>query len=304
MITFDDMLAKLRPLGLLDALLSDYTTGARIRWGTDALAPRGTGCDPADEIKPEFLRLGLVQLRHKKRLDMQSERTKSFGEVFTPFSVCKTMTDHADEVWFGRPNVFDDPIAPIVFPEGRTWRDYVKEKRLEITCGEAPFLTTLYDSATGEEKPVHERVGFLDRKLRVVRENTRTIEERVEWALRSVKAVYGYEIQGDSLLIARVNVLTAAAEFVESSRLELNAPTLSEEERREEYARFVDVIAKNLWQMDGLTGRVPYSRAPSLFDFDVAWSPNRDEVLPAPCKIVDWGDNQEGKDVAGLFCRD
>ncbi len=304
MITFDDMLAKLRTLRLLDALLSDYTTGAHIRWGTDALASRGPGYAPADEIKSEFLVPGLVQLRHKKRLVTQSERTKSFGEVFTPFSVCKTMTDHADEVWFGRPSVFDDPNAPIVFPKGKTWEAYAKEKRLEITCGEAPFLTTLYDSATGEEKPVHERVGFLDRKLRVVRENTRTIEERVEWALKGVKAVYGYEIQGDSLLIARVNVLTAALEFCASSRLELNARSLTAEEERAEYARFVDVIAKNLWQMDGLTGRVPYSRAPSLFDFDVAWSPNQGEIPPAPCKIVDWGDNQDGKDVAGLFCRD
>lgn len=304
MITFEDMLAKLRSLQLLDALLSDYTTGAHIRWGTNALAPLGAGYAPADEIKAEFLLPGLVLSRHKKRVDMQSERTKSFGEVFTPFSVCKTMTDHADEVWFGRPNVFDDPIAPIAFPEGKTWEAYVKEKRLEITCGEAPFLTTLYDSATGEEKPTHERVGFLDRKLRVVRENTRSIEERVEWALRACKAVYGYEIQGDSLLIARVNVLTAALEFCESSRLELNAPSLTVEEQQVEYGRFVDVIAKNLWQMDGLTGRVPYSRAPSLFDFDDAWNPYSGKILPAPCKIVDWRDNLKEKDVVGLFCRD
>lgn len=31
------------------------------------------------------------------------------------------------------------------------WRDYVKEPRLEITCGEAPFIVGRYNTANGKK---------------------------------------------------------------------------------------------------------------------------------------------------------
>ena len=30
------------------------------------------------------------------------------------------------------------------------WKKYVDSKRLEITCGEAPYIVSRYDAATGE----------------------------------------------------------------------------------------------------------------------------------------------------------
>ena len=30
----------------------------------------------------------------------------------------------------------------IQFPEGKTWKDYVRDNRLEITCGEAPYIVS------------------------------------------------------------------------------------------------------------------------------------------------------------------
>ena len=51
--------------------------------------------------------------------------------------------------------------------------------RLEITCGEAPFLASRYDTTTGEVIPIPERIGILDRKLRIVTENAGTQPD--EW---------------------------------------------------------------------------------------------------------------------------
>ncbi len=56
------------------------------------------------------------------------------------------------------------------FPEKKKWIDYIDTKYLEITCGEAPFITSRYDAATGEELDEPVRMGVLDRKLRVVNE--------------------------------------------------------------------------------------------------------------------------------------
>lgn len=56
--------------------------------------------------------------------------------------------------------------------EGKTWKDYVKSKRLEVACGEAPYLVSRYDATTACPIPISHRVGILDRKFRVIDENT------------------------------------------------------------------------------------------------------------------------------------
>ena len=124
------------------------------------------------------------------------------------------MNNDLDEAWFGRRDVFNTEIVaddgantwtptsdPIEFPKskGHGWRAYVEATRLEITCGEAPFVCSRYDTVTGDELPVSERVGFLDRKLRVVTEKTKTRKEWVRRALDALRATYGFEYQGDKL---------------------------------------------------------------------------------------------------------
>ena len=52
---------------------------------------------------------------------------------------------------------------------------------------------TLYD-----EIPINCRIGILDRKLRVVNENTDTEEDWMNWCIRAFQSVYGYEFQGDN----------------------------------------------------------------------------------------------------------
>lgn len=117
----------------------------------------------------------LLQPRIAKALSEQADRTKKHAEVFTPAWICNQMNNYCDAEWFGRENVFNrqNGMAWIVnghrvhFPNGKTWQDYVLSLRLEITCGEAPFIVSRYDAATGEPIDIKRRIGQLDRKLRV-----------------------------------------------------------------------------------------------------------------------------------------
>ena len=83
------------------------------------------------------------------------------------------------------------------------WKDYVRLTCLEITCGEGPYLVSRYDTTTGEPIPIDKRIGLLDRKLRTVSKHTDTTEEWLQWAEIAYQNTYGYEWQGDNLLIAR-----------------------------------------------------------------------------------------------------
>lgn len=85
---------------------------------------------------------------------------------------------------------------------------------MEITCGEAPYLVSRYDAATGELiLPPLRRIGLLDRKLRVVNENAASYEEWIKWVLRAFQSCYGFEYQGDNLLIARINLMMSFYDY-------------------------------------------------------------------------------------------
>lgn len=129
------------------------------------------------------------------------------------------------------------------------WKRYVVNRLLEITCGEAPFICLPYDATTGDFVLVENRIGFLDRKLKVVSVNAETLGDWLKWACRALEATYGYEFQGDNRLIARVNVFNTFADYMEV-RWGCNLD--------ESQARHASLaISWNLWQMDGLGGCAP-----------------------------------------------
>ena len=133
----------------------------------------------------------------------------------------------------------------VIFSEKKNWKNYVDARRLEISCGEAPYIVSRYDTVTGKEIPLKERIGLLDRKLRVVNENTTEEEEWFKWVKRAYESIYGYEYQGDSLLIARENLFYT---FVENMEYKFShKPT---EKQMKIIAR---IISWNIWQMDGIT---------------------------------------------------
>ncbi len=250
---------------LLEILLKDRTTKKNIIWATDTYVFRGFGYQEYDQITINAItgRNGLViKPRIEKSKKEQQSRSKEKAEVFTPSWICNSQNNLIDNSWFGKENVFNTEkekswvtnFNKIEFPKNRTWQDYVKSNRLEITCGEAPYIVSRYDTVTGEWIEVGERIGILDRKLRVINENTETEEEWYQWAIEAYKSTFGYEWQGDSLLIARENLLfTFIDYYVDKFK---NQPS------KEHLIEIAKIISWNIWQMDGLKFVVPNSCKP------------------------------------------
>lgn len=249
---------------LLTELLRDHTTGENIFWATDNYQPLGAEYGYYTPISIYSItgeRGSVIQPRVLKSRAEQIGRTKDKAEVFTPSWVCNAQNNLIDEAWFGRKNVFNyenqetktwtATTEPIVFPKGTTWKDYVRSTRMEITCGEAPYLVSRYDTTTGEFIPIPQRIGMLDRKLRVISENTDSSGEWLKMAQEAYKNIYAYEWQGDSLLLAREALLMTFIEYYTEKFG--GRPQL----RSMKYIAYI--IAWNVFQMDGLRGVIPNS---------------------------------------------
>lgn len=279
---------------ILEILLADKTTGQCIRWATDLYEHYGDGYGASDEILPHLItgsNTYIIKPRIAKNINEQRIRTQDKAEVFTPSWICNLQNNLIDEQWFNRDNVFNtassDTWIPntqrITFPKGKYWTDYIDNKRLEVTCGEAPYLVSRYDTVTGESIPIEARIGLLDRKLRIVCENTDVEEDWMKWTIRSFQSIYGYEYQGDSLLLARENLLFT---FIDYYRYKFKSePSIVH------LKKIVNIISWNLWQMDAYNYTAPYSQARikykqiSLFDY---LNGTEDEYEPMLCKIYDW----------------
>lgn len=274
---------------LLELLLRDRTTKTNIIWATDAYQDRGGAYQRDKEIQVELItgdNSGVIKNRARKALEQQSERTRQHAEVFTPIWICQKMVSHADEIWFeGKDPFVANKDGTIEFPKKKSWKKYIDQRRLEITCGEAPYLVNRYDVATGEEIPIEKRQGILDRKLRVVNENAVDEKEWLIWALRSFQQTYGYEFQGDNLLIARLNLLMTYEEYLEAR--------WNRKPTDKEYKELIKTITWNIWQMDGLTGSIPYCKAPEEFHqvslFELFSDEEQEQVKQQPhSRIWDW----------------
>lgn len=231
--------------GLLEVLLVDHSTQKNIFWATDSYLAEGEGygwhdCITVSAITGKYG--SIIMPRALKSRDEQQRRSRQMAEVFTPAWLVKKMNDVIDEEGSHAKDGLKDEFEP--------WQRYVLTMELEITCGEAPFLTSRYDSVTAEPIPVEERVGLLDRKLQRV--NKFAIDaEWTRWALLALANVYGYEWQGDNLLLAREALL---ATFVEYHEHRFGCRPASETIRKA-----AEIIAWNVWQMDGLKAVVPAS---------------------------------------------
>lgn len=252
---------------MLEELLKDRTTGGNIIWGTDSYSYLGDGYQATDEmLQRELIFKDLVKSRMLRDNSEQAARTKKKAEVFTPAWICNKMNNYCDEEWFGRKDVFNVEIDKswkvnddlISFPNGKTWKDYVLSTRLEITCGEAPFICSRYDAVAGKEIEVNKRIGFLDRKLRVINENVNNINEWMKWVTKAYQATYGFEFQGDNLLLARINLLLT---FEDNMIYKWN-----EQPTKSQLKKIANIITWNIWQMDGLTGTIPFSKSPKKYE--------------------------------------
>jgi len=249
---------------VLDILLVDQTTQKNIIWATSNYEDLGESYLESNQIQSEYItgiNGNVIMPRVQKDQILQHSRVKKMAEVFTPSWICNAQNNLIDNAWFERKNVFNKEITDekkwktnqtkIEFPKNKTWKDYVNDTRLEISCGEAPYITSRYDTTTGEFIKIESRIGLLDRKLRVINEN---VEDSSEWlkAMKSAyKNTYAYEWQGDSLLLARESMLFT---FIENYKHKFRKEPLLKSIQEIAY-----IISWNVWQMDGLKGVVPFS---------------------------------------------
>lgn len=232
-------------------LLYDFTTKKNIVWATDEY-----GFKPGDMITVEDI--ALIKPRYAKNTEQQKARSKNKAEVFTPAWIVNEQMNLVDGAFFGRENVFN--VA-----NGKTWKatekidfkhfaefeTYIRANRLEITCGEAPYITTRYEMETGKEIPVKERVGILDRKLRAITENEKNKSCWIALAMMALQSVYGYDYSGDNVYLARYNVLETVKEHYKDAFNDVLSNV--------DLAFMVAIIAVNIFQMDGLSNKIPYT---------------------------------------------
>ena len=298
-INIQDDILILHNHGILKRLLEDKTTKKNIMWATDAYNDFGVQYYRNEEIKAELItgrNSDIIKTRARKELEKQFERTRQRAEVFTPLWICKRMNDDAERFWL------EDNVAAsetgeykdymeLVLNDDKLFKKYIDSKRLEITCGEAPYLVSRYDVATGEMIPVGKRIGILDRKLQAVGIYAENEEEWFKWVIRAYQATFGYEFQGDNVLIARVNLLMSLAEYMEDR--------WGRKPTDREYEKVANIVSWNIWQMDGLTYTIPYSKAEEhvvqldifgfLQDEDESELQDEETVSIQPyCRIYDW----------------
>ncbi len=287
-------------INVLNLLLQDKTMKQNIIWATDTYYHNGPEYQKDRPIEVNLISgmySDIIRPRVEKAIGDQADRTKAKAEVFTPSWIVNKMNNHCDAEWFGYQDVFNvendqawkTHKRKAKFLKGKTWQDYIESTRIEITCGEAPYIVSRYDAATGEIIEIKNRIGLLDRKLRIINENVDNEEEWLEWVLKAYQSVYGYEFQGDNLLIARINLLNTFTDYLKDR--------WKREATQSELRKIANIIAWNFWQMDGITNTIPFGNAEpeerqmSIFDF-VA-NPEEKTIKETPiCRIYDWKANK------------
>jgi hypothetical protein len=299
---------------LLKILLKDHSASHHFKqdrniiWATHDYETLGAGYLCTDQILPELITGNngkIIQPRAQKSLEIQQQRITDKAEVFTPAWICNKQNNLVDNAWFNRENVFNTEIdngnshswkvteEKIPFPKDKTWQDYVLALRMEISCGEAPYITSRYDAVICDGViPVKKRIGILDRKLRIINENTLTQQEWYVWAFNALHSTYGFEYQGDNLLLAREAVLYTFLEHYEDK--------FSEKPSVKTLENASYIISWNFWQMDGIKCVVPLScewaTKPSgnLFgDFSITECPackkgEQKGHTGIKCEVVEW----------------
>ncbi len=294
---------------VLETLLIDRTTGNNILWGTDDYCRSDDDTAHAHNSQIQIYLItaennGIIKPRAMKARDAQKSRSRDKAEVFTPAWICNAQNNLIDEAWFGYKNPFNVPnsnkknpheytLSPlkkqspeqkVAFPDGKTWQDYVSLNRMEMTCGEAPYLVNRYDSDSPTVRfrsNVRLRIGLLDRKMRVICENALSKEEWMDFTRKAYQHCYGFEWQGDNLLLARENLVLSLFDYYQFQFGKDEMPPI-------EFVREIaEIISWNLWQMDGLSLQLIYSpkkkyEQSSLFE----------ESNDTFCKIMDWDENK------------
>ncbi|GAA5819184.1 MAG: restriction endonuclease subunit M [Methanobrevibacter sp. CfCl-M3] len=255
---------------LLEILISDNSSGRNIIWAVDDYKKYGKGYSSRDVITTDKItgKNGeIIKPRIKKTQAEQKRRVQEKAEVFTPNHICNKMNSLVDKKL-----------------DKSDWQNYVRKTWLEMACGEAPYIVSRYDTTTGKTIEISKRIGFLDRKLQVINKNIEKTADEAQW-LKWVKIAfqnsYGFEWQGDNLIIARENLLYTFIDYYKDRfKAEPSIELLRE---------FAEIIAWNIFQADGLKGVVPMSCTDKvIYERNLVG-----ETITEPCPGCKTGDNKK-----------
>lgn len=264
---------------LLDRTTSTPQTAHNIIWANDNYKEHGDVSYAATaQIKPDLItgKNGkLIIPRALKTAVLQKKRTKIKAEVFTPTWIVKKQNDAVD-----------------VDYKADDLETYTRRKWLEIACGEAPYMVTRYDMATGELISLADRAGFVDRKLTRI---SSEVIDKAEWQRLvelAYKSSYGFEWNGDSLLLARENLLYTYRDYYIEKWGEPPIYGLFEV--------IAQIISYNVFQMDGLTYTIPLSEKreqAQTYQLPLLniWEPDIVEwnIIPGKrVRIMNWDNNR------------
>lgn len=257
---------RLLAILLRDQSLSGHGLSANISWATDDYGYPHSSPILIEQVSG--VNRDIIQPRVYKHESLQTARAKDRGEVFTPAWICNAQNNLVDQHWFGYSNVFNTEITldngthtwqtrqkRVEFPEDKSWMKYVRCRRMEMACGEAPYLASRYDTTTGEHISIDNRIGIFDRKMRVVNENTPTQPTKFNkrhWlrkAYQALQSVYGFDWQGDNVFLSRETLLISFCEYYMARWGRM--PHLSA------IVKAAEIIAWNIWQMDGTRFTIP-----------------------------------------------
>lgn len=244
--------------GILEILLLDRTTKKNLIFATNNYSNKGYHEKSYITVNDlTYSKRSLIRPRIEKSKVEQKKRSKDMAEVFTPSWVCNVQNNMIDNEWFGYVGAFNielenswNPTEKVDFKD-KKWTDYIDLERLEITCGEAPYLTSRYDAVNGNEIDPHNRIGLLDRKLRVITENVDSTEDFIKYSYLAYKRIYGFDFQGDNVLLARKNLFYDFIEFY--------AAKFNEEPSIDTLTEIAKIISYNIFQMDGIKFVLPFS---------------------------------------------
>lgn len=209
----------LEKYNVIEILLKDRTTNKNIIWANE----RGNTQITKEDIKN-------IRSRAFKENEEKLNRTRNKAEVFTPTFIVKEQIDLVDNMSLSLDKYIN-----------RTW--------LEIACGEAPYMVSRYDAESGKDIKIEDRIGFIDRKFKKINKEVDNFNIWSKMVEDIYKTSFGFEWNGDSLFIARVNLLYT---FIDNYLYKWNIlPPLKD------VKMIADIISYNVFQMDGLTYTIP-----------------------------------------------
>lgn len=246
---------------VLDTLLRDQTLSGpdpqqyhNIRWLTADYAAQGEGYAADDEMRVACLsgRQAWLVLPRALRVPQPADAGLDTWQL-------NAQLNAEEREWFDGHDVFnvENPDhtwsvtrSPIQFPRAyHRWRDYILLPHTVAPCGEGELITSRYDLGTQCFLPTLQRIGLLDRKLRIVTERCRESKDWLHAAKAALASIYGYALRGDEVFLCRQAMLYTLIEWYLSA--------FDRRPQRQTLLLWARIISWNVWQMDASSLCVP-----------------------------------------------